>query len=358
MAAQGLDALIGMSPENVAYTIGFLVPSHPVNRHRRTISVVTADGRSVLIVVSVEAPLARERSAIRDVRAYDQFKDAPMRVLADCIAELGLERGRLGLELDYMPAGDYLQLSSTLTGAEFVPSRELFLAARMIKNEVEIDRLRRIARITDAAEAAAVERFQVGMTEKQLAAVITDAVLSNGGDAVRSNIGSGPRSGIVNPKPADRAIVQGDVVRIEILATLENHQSNVTRTAVVGEPTSEQARIWNVLMEAREEALKLLAPGTPAKLLWQAYASHCRSKGLEPTLSFLGHGIGLTGHEEPYLTADTEIILQPGTVLTYEPFFMVPGEMGFHIEDMFLVTDGGYELMSDVTTNESLIRLA
>jgi Xaa-Pro dipeptidase len=355
--AQGIDALIALSPENVAYTIGFMVPSHPVNRHRRTISVVTADGNALLIVVSVEAPLARERSAVTNVCAYDQFNQAPMQVLADCLIEFGLQGARIGLELDYIPAKDYLELTAILPKAKFVPNRDLYLAARMVKDEVEIERLRRIARISDEAQAIAFEHVRVGMSERQLAAIVTEAVLSGGADAVRMNIGSGERSGIVNPKPTDRAISRGDVIRLEILGTLENYQSNITRTGVVGEPTSEQVRIWRVLMEARKRALECLVSNTPASVLWTAYADHCRSNGIEPTLAFLGHGIGLTGHEEPYLTANTEIIVTPGIVLTYEPFYMVPGKMGFHVEDMFLVTESGYEALNTVTQNDSLVRL-
>jgi Xaa-Pro aminopeptidase len=89
--------------------------------------------------------------------------------------------------------------------------------------------------------------------------------------------------------------------------------------------------------------------------LWRAYAQVCAKGGVAPSLAFLGHGIGLTGHEEPYITADKELVLEPGVVLTYEPFHMLPGRMGFHIEDMFLVTERGYENLTTVTTNDELI---
>ncbi len=356
-ARQGARALVALSPENVAYTIGTMVPSHPTNRHRRTISILAADGRSALVVVSVEAELARQQSRLEDVRSYDQFTQNPMDVLADVLREFGAAAGPVAIELDYLPAQDYLTLRERLPALPLVPCREIYLRARMVKTGEEVACLRKIAEISDRAEQVVWGRMREGMTEKALAAVVTSAVLEGGGDGVRMLIGSGERSAIVNPRPGDRALRRGDVIRVEILGNLDNYQSNVTRTGVLGRATDEQRRIWAVLMEARALALERLRPGTPPRDLWAAYAGHCRRHAIEPTLAFLGHGIGLTGHEEPYLTAEKALILEPGMVITFEPFYMMPGRMGFHIEDMFLVTGGGYETLTSVTTNETLIEV-
>ncbi len=91
MARREVRAIVAFSPENVAYTIGYMVPSHPTNRHRRSISILTADEKSVLIVVSVEAELARQQSGIKDVRSYDQFTQNPMDLLAKVLREFGVE---------------------------------------------------------------------------------------------------------------------------------------------------------------------------------------------------------------------------------------------------------------------------
>ena len=351
-------AMVAFSPENVAYTIGFMVPSHPTNRHRRTISILTPEGRSALIVVSVEAELARQQSGIKDVRGYDQFTQNPMDLLAKVLREFGVASGPLALELDYLPAQDYLALWERLPAPPLIPCREMYQRARMVKTPEEVAVLRRIAEISDRAERAVWHRMREGMTEKLLAAIITNAVLEAGGDGVRALIGAGERSGIVNPRPTDRPLRRGDVVRVEILGNLQNFQSNVARTGVVGRATDEQRRIWGTLMEARALALKMLRPGTPARDLWEANARYCRQNAIEPTLGFLGHGIGLTGHEEPYLTARQPLLIEAGFVLTFEPFFMMPGRMGFHIEDMFLVTESGYETLTAVTTNDQLIEVS
>jgi Xaa-Pro aminopeptidase len=357
MARHEVRAIVAFSPENVAYTIGCMVPSHPTNRHRRTISILTADERSVLIVVSVEAELARQQSRIKDVRSYDQFTDNPMDVLASVLRELGVAAGPLAIEMDYLPVQDYLALWERLPAPPLVPCREMYQRARIVKTSEEVACLRKLAEISDQAEQVVWRQMREGMTEKALAALITNAVLEAGGDGVRTLIGAGERSGIVNPRPTERALRRGDVIRVEILGSLDNYQSNVTRTGVLGPPTEEQRRIWAILMEARELALEKLRPGTPVQDLWTAYAGHCRKNEIEPTLSFLGHGIGLTGHEEPYLTANKPLPLELGFVLTLEPFYMLPGRMGFHVEDMFLITPAGYETFTAVTTNETLIEV-
>jgi Xaa-Pro aminopeptidase len=358
MRREGLAALVALSPENVAYAIGYMVPSHPHNRARRTITVLTADGRSALIVVSVEAELARQQSRVKDVRSYNQFTEKPIDVLADVLREFKVAAGPIGMEMDFLPALDYLRLREHFPTLELRPSRELYLRARLVKSSDEIASLRRIAEISDRAEAVAWREVRAGMTEKQLAAIITNTVLEEGGDGLRLLVGAGERSGIVNPKPTDRGLGMDDVIRVEVLANLNNYQSNVTRTGVLGQSTTEQRRIWAVLMEARSLALERLRPGAVVRDLWTIYAAHMRKHGLEPSISFLGHGIGLSGHEEPYITSDKDLVLEPGIVLTYEPFYMMPGRMGFHIEDMFLVTEQGYENLTTVTTNETLIEVA
>ena len=358
MAAHDLDGLVAFSPENVTYLTGYLVPSHPTNRARRTITVLTSDGVAVLIVVSVEEDQARRMSAVKDVRSYNQFSEHPIDILGAVLGELRVDRGRLGIELDYMPASDYVLLSKYLPADKMVPNRELYLAARMVKSESEIAVLRRIATISDSAQAAAWNAIAPGMSEKELSAFVTNEVLSSGGDSLRLLIGGGERSGLVNPRPSDRRIVSGDVLRLEVLANLDNYQSNVTRTGIIGRAEASHEKIWSTLIEARRAALDLLAPGRPVRDLWTAYERGCRHGDVMPTLQFLGHGIGLSGHEEPYITADSELVLEPGVVLTFEPFVMFPDLMGFHIEDMFLVTPSGYEILTTATDNGRLIEVA
>lgn len=358
MHEAGYDALVAHSQDNVTYTAGFLVPSHASNRFRRTITVIAGEGFACQIVVSVEESLARERSRFADIRAYDQFADDPADALADALEEAGSAAGRIALELDFLPAQDYLRLVERLSRASFGQARDIYFAVRMVKTADELAILRDVGALSERVIGEALAAIRPRLREAELCALINGRMLAEGCEAVKVQIGSGARSGITNCKPTEKAIEAGDVVRIEILGDKNAYRSNVTRTAVVGRPTAEQRRIWSVLVGARDACEAMLRPGTPVPALWRTYLAHCRAGGVEPTLRFLGHGIGQTVHEEPYITESRDVALRPGVTHTMEPLYMMPGRMGFHVEDMYLITAAGHEkLTGALVPNDTLIEV-
>ena len=358
MQGAGYDALVAFSQDNVTYTAGFLVPSHASNRFRRTITVLAGDAFAAQIVVNVEENLARSRSRFSDIRAYNQFTDDPADVLADALVEAGVASGRIAIELDYMPAQDYIRLRERLPAAQLVPCRELYFNVRMIKTEEEIAVLKAVGALTDRVAGEALGEVRAGMTEKSLAQIIGNRMLEGGCEGLKCQVGSGVRSGVTNCTPTDKKIEHGDVLRIEILGDMAQYRSNVTRTAVMGEPTDEQRRIWSVMIGARETCKSMLKPGTAVADLYRTYVDYLRARGIEPTLKFLGHGIGQTIHEEPYITDTRTVIQQPNITCTMEPLYMIPGRMGFHVEDMYRITPAGFEAITGtITPNDELIRV-
>ena len=357
MSAGGFDALVALSQDNVTYTAGFLVPSHASNRFRRTITVIAGTDFGCQIVVSVEETLARERSRFADIRPYDQFSDDPAEILADALEEAGVGRGRIAIELDYMPAEDYIRLTQRLPEATFEHARDIYFDARMIKTAEEIGILRDVGELTERVMADVIGGLRPGHTESHVMAKIMTMMLEGGCDGVKIQVGSGIRSGVTNCKPTDKAIVADDVVRIEILGDKNGYRSNVTRTVVMGKPTREQERIWAVLIGARDACEALLRPGTSVPDLWRTYVDHCRAGDIEPTLRFLGHGIGQTIHEEPYITESRNIALAPNITHTMEPLYMMPGRMGFHVEDMYVITETGHDKITGrLVPNDRLIQ--
>ena len=358
MQGAGHDALVAFSQDNVTYTAGFLVPSHASNRFRRTITVLAGDAFAAQIVVNVEENLAQQRSRICDIRAYNQFTEDPSDVLADALVEAGAGAGRVAIELDYMPAQDYIRLRERLPGAQLVPCRELYFNVRMIKTDDEIAVLKAVGTLTDRVAGEALRAVRPGMTEKALAQIIGNRMLEGGCEGLKCQVGSGASSGITNCAPTDKRIERGDVLRIEILGDMAQYRSNVTRTAVVGEPTGEQRSIWSVMIGARETCKAMLKPGIAVADLYRAYVGYLRARDIEPTLKFLGHGIGQTIHEEPYITDTRTVILQPNITCTMEPLYMIPGRMGFHVEDMYRIVPGGFEAITGaITPNDELIRV-
>jgi len=358
MAKAGHDALVAFSQDNVTYTAGFLVPSHASNRFRRTITVLAGETFAAQIVVNVEENLAKQRSRFSDIRAYNQFTEDPADLLADALLEAGVGSGRIAIELDYMPAQDYIRLRERLPRATFVPCRELYFNARMVKTDEEIAVLAEVGRLTDRVMGEVLREIRPGMTEKSVAQIVGNRMLEGGCDGLKCQVGSGVRSGITNCTPTEKAIEKGDIVRVEILGDMKQYRSNVTRTAVVGEPTDEQRDIWKVMIGARETCKSMLRPGTAVADLYRTYVKHLRDHGIEPTLKFLGHGIGQTIHEEPYITETRSVVLEPNITCTMEPLYMIPGRMGFHVEDMYRITPTGFEAMTGaITPNDELIRI-
>jgi Xaa-Pro dipeptidase len=356
MRADGFDALVAHSLDNATYTAGFQVPTHAMNRFRRTITVLAAKDFECQIVVNVEEAVAREKSRFEDIRTYNQFTQNPADILADALEEAGVGAGRIAIELDYLPAMDFIRLIERLPDADFVHARDLYFRTRMVKTNEEIATLRNVGAMTERVIADVVAGLRPGVSERKVGTEIMNRMLDAGADAVTYQVGSGARSGIINCKPTDKLIEPDDVVRIEVLGDKDGHRSNVTRTMVMGKPTQEQKQIWSVLIGARDLCESMLKPGTRVPDLWNAYLGACRAKGIEPSLKFLGHGIGRTIHEEPYLTETRDVALLPGVTHTMEPLYMVPGRMGFHVEDMYLITTDGFEkLTGHLLPNDQLI---
>jgi Xaa-Pro aminopeptidase len=358
MKKWGYDALVAHSQDNVTYTAGFLVPSQASNRFRRTITIIAGDSFAAQIVVNVEENLARQRSRFKDIRSYNQFTQDPSDLLADALEEAGVPSGRIALELDYMPAQDYIQLKQRLPKATFVPAKDLYFTARMVKTEEEIAILRKVGELTDRVAGEVLREIRPGMTEKAVGQMISNKMMDGGCDGLKYQVGSGVRSGITNCTPTDKAIEKGDVIRVEILGDMNQYRSNVTRTAVLGRPTEEQKRIWDVMIGSRETCKALLKPGLAVADLYRAYVKYLTDRGIEPTLKFLGHGIGQTIHEEPYITDTRSVVMEPNITFTMEPLYMIPGRMGFHVEDMYLITPGGFQIITGtISPNDELIQV-
>jgi Xaa-Pro dipeptidase len=358
MKADGFDALVAHSLDNATYTAGFQVPSHALNRFRRTITVLAGDDFGCQIVVNVEEALARDRSRFEDIRSYNQFTENPADLLADALIQSGAAEGRIAIELDYLPAMDFIRLRERLPKAHFVHARDLYFRTRMVKTAEEVAILKDIGSLTERVIAGIISELKPGLRERDVGVAIMNRMLEGGADAVSYQVGSGERSGIINCKPTDKVIEAGDVVRIEVLGDKNGYRSNVTRTLVMGNPTEEQKQIWSVLIAARDKCEAMLKPGTRVPDLWNTYLNACRGRNVEPSLKFLGHGIGRTIHEEPYLTETRNLELAAGVTHTMEPLYMVPGRMGFHVEDMYLITTSGFEkLTGHLVPNDQLIEV-
>ena len=363
MKQHGLDAMVSCSPENFAYLTGFVVPSQPLIRHRHAMVIVAADGSTQIFAVDMEASTIKRREPDTPARIWAEFSDDAMAVLADQLSSMGLTSGSIGIEMDYLPAGDMDRLRKYLPKAAFSGSEAILHRMRQIKTASEITLLRRLSRIADQAITDALASVKAADTEMDIAGHLTRNVYSLGAEQFKLLIvATGERSQLPNVGPSERKLATGDVCRVEIFSVISGYQAGVCRTAVVQKSPEMADRIWAHLVECKYLVMDMIKPGASCLAIYNAFIAKLAEMKLPP-ISFVGHGIGLHLHEDPYL-GETPIlgrpgedaILEEGMVLGFEPLCYQTGYgYGMQNKDMALVTATGCELLSDYANTDKLL---
>jgi len=362
MQAAGLDAMISCSPENFAYLTGFVVPSQPLIRHRHAMVIVTADGKSAIFGVDMEATTIKRREPDTPSRIWAEFTDSAMAVLAGQLKELGLEAARIGIEMDYLPAGDFARLTRELPKATFSGNEAILARLRQIKTADEIALLRRLSRIADQSITDALAAVKTGDTEMDIAAHMTRNIYTLGAEHFKLMIvATGERSQLPNVGPSERKLQVEDVCRVEIFSVISGYQAGVCRTAVVQRAPAHAEKIWQNLVDCKYLLLDMIKPGASCRAIYDAFIRKLSELNLPP-ISFVGHGIGLHLHEDPYIGKTPEIgksgdaQLEAGMVLGVEPLCYQTGYgYGMQNKDMMLVTETGCELLSDYADTDRLL---
>jgi Xaa-Pro aminopeptidase len=363
MQAAGLDAMISCSPENFAYATGFVVPTQPLIRHRHAMVIVTADGKVEIFGVDMEATTIKKRAPDVPSRIWAEFSDDPMSVLADQLTAAGLSGARLGIEMDYLPAGDYARLTKALPTARFEACENLLAELREIKSTEEIELLRKLSRIADQAITDALGAVRAGDSEMDIAGELTRRVYELGAEHFKLLIvATGERSQLPNVGPSTRKLQRGDICRVEIFSVIGGYQAGVCRTAVVQDAPPMAEKIWQHLVDCKYQIMEMVRPGASCRSIYDAFIKKLSEMNLPP-ISFVGHGIGLHLHENPYL-GKTPILGRPGEdaqlkkdmVLGFEPLCYQTGYgFGMQNKDMLLVTASGSELLSEYANTDRLL---
>jgi Xaa-Pro aminopeptidase len=347
MAEQGLDALVATSPENVAYSSGAAPPSQKTVRSRLAAAILPLEGETEVVAVALEGPVVRTQSRLDSMRLYREFVEDPVEVFADSLRQRGVGSGRIGIEETHLSYTSRCALAAALPQAELVASDELFSDLRTIKTPAEIEAIRNIGAAADRIALEVAARFGAGASERELATFVAERYAEAGGDGLTMLVvGSGPRSAAVNAPATGRILESGDVLRLDIIGTKAHYHSDVARTLVVGEPTGEQRHVYDLLLGVHRRCLDALRPGASTSDIYALYLQAMDDAGFPP-YHFVGHGLGITLHEEPFVNALKSTPLEEGMVLCIEPLTLFEGRFGMQIEDEVLITAGGYDAFSD-----------
>lgn len=350
-----LDAIVVVSPENLRYVANVQFASQLKIRDRLTF-IVWAKGRDpVMVVCVVWEALVRKGSWITDLRTYREFHDAPVDILAETLRELGLENGRIGYESEYL-GGRYVDaLTRQMPNIELAYCDELLARVRMFKTPAEITLLRDAYRGTASALERIFAGAKEGDTERDLSRRLADAILRSGADSTAAMVmGAGINTGL-HTQASDYAIRSGDLMKSDCGGRYSGYFTNIGRTAKLGPLNEDDRSVWTRLREIQHALIEMLRPGCTGREVYEA----CERLHAERDLPFIfghnGHSVGLMIHERPIIAPNEDIAYEAGMVSTVETRVRWPGRIGYHMEDLFLITEDGPELLSDTFDNEEIL---
>jgi Xaa-Pro aminopeptidase len=284
--------------------------------------------------------------------------DDPMLLVA---ARLAAATGRAPGELDAVAVSDGLRaafvlgLQRVLPGARFSVASAVLRALRMHKDDDEVTLLRAAAQAADRVVAAVAAGPLVGRTEADVAREIRDRLVAEGHEQASFWIvASGPNSASPHHEPGDRVIGSGEAIVIDIGGTLGGYGSDITRTVWVTGPSGaaphpDFLRLYGVLQEAQAAATAAVRPGVPCEEIDGVARRRITDAGYGPYFFHrTGHGIGLEGHEDPYLVAGNGEPLAPGMAFSVEPGIYLEGRFGARIEDIVVCGEDGPVVLNEL----------
>lgn len=252
---------------------------------------------------------------------------------------------RLGLEAASVSWATLRRYEETwFPYAELVPTTEVVETQRLVKEPGEVARIETAAGFVDAALHEVIGRLADGPTELEFAAELEAAMKRRGSSApaFETIIASGPNAARPHARPGHRRIERGDLVVIDVGALCDGYASDMTRTVCVGEPSTEQRRLYDVVGAAQQAGVERVGDGVVCKDVDLAARQLISDAGWGPQFPHgVGHGVGLEIHEAPHLGRLSESVLGTGWVVTVEPGVYLPGVGGVRTEDTVLVTVDG-----------------
>ena len=345
LAQRDLTAALLSHPESVANVCGYSAPAedypvaHPFVCDPALLLVT--ESRSVLVVADTYTSLVGGVSAEPlPYRSYDYLAEpkpveSQQAALGDALTMCAVDHGRVGVEPGWLPA----RLADALRARqlELADIEAEVVAQRRIKSTSEIDALRKVAGLADAAQRAVKEHAQAGLAEAELAGIAQAAMNRLAGIRVPTflNLTTGPASAAPPWEPTGRQIQAGDIILTDVAPWFGGAWGDSANAVVVGAPQNEHLRVFDALRMALETGIATARPGAVALEVDSAVRESLREYGDYP--HHTGHALGASWSEEPRLTPYNSMRIEEGMVLAVEPAVYRTGWGGMRLEHMFLV---------------------
>ncbi len=322
------------------------------NSERLFATVVPVSGKSFAICPSFEEDRAREQLNAGPLESADVLTwhedESPYRLLSVGLQKAKIVSGTLGIE-ERTPFVFADSLAQASPGMKLVSATPVTAGCRMIKSEHELE-LMKLANATTLAVYEAVFRaLKPGMTAQQASALIT-AAYAQVGFRGEASFEVGAASALPHGSIAPQVISEGVPVIMDDGCTVDGYQSDISRTFVLGKATDRAKQVFEIVHKAQRAALDAARPGVPCEAVDAAARKVIEDSGFGPDYKFfshrVGHGIGMDGHEWPYLVRGNHLPLAAGMTFSDEPGVYIPGEFGVRLEDDMYVTPEGAKLFT------------
>lgn len=353
LSAAGLDGAVVGRPASVTYLTGYAA-----SRENASFAVVGPE-RAILVAPGGSDVLGRSLAdgvaAIGypplggSLHAIPDPDNASAAALAQAVGEAGLEGKRTGLEEAHV---SYLHAAAVAARAKIAPLGDQLEAMRRIKDEQELALIRAAVAANDAGFAAAARAIAPGVSEFDVQHAVAAAIQEFAGVPIHVIAGtnafvSGPRTLLAAAPATPRRLERGDLMIVDVNPFIRSYKGDTTRTFCVGEPTPEQQRLHDAVVRGLEAGERVAKPGVPGRDVYHALFRPIEEAGFVGGIRFHGgHAIGLEHVERPSIIPAEDMPLEAGMVITLEPGAYISGIGGARVEDQYLVTDGGLEVLS------------
>jgi Xaa-Pro aminopeptidase len=351
---EGVDGILLTAESNIDYFSGFRHHAPWTLFARPFFQIISADGRSALLAHTFLEPEIRRTSAVSDIRTFTASGDAPIAQLREMMSELGLMRGKLGMELGYeqrlgISLNNFRRLEAELKEVCIVDASMMLWSLRVIKSPAEIEMMRKTADVTAAAFAAGFAAAKPGMTEQEVCRVCAKTMVERGAERPGFIVVTSGRGNyhVLSGKPTDRKLELGDMIWIDMGAVVDGYWSDFCRAAYFGRPSQELEDGQKIILDVNDAMIEATRPGELVRKVAEVAMQTFRKHGVEVLLGSgrIGHGIGLMSTEPPHVALYEETVCEPGLIFTIEP--RITNERGvFNCEELLLVTSSGVEVMT------------
>jgi len=338
------DLFIAEPSTNFQYFTGY----NPGRSERLILLMIPMTGTPALICPSFEVERIKRNAAITDVRGWEEDQN-PWKLVKKAGQEMKPPRRSGSAAVEHTTSyQSFLHIEDDLGGWKFTNAAPVTERLRIIKTPEEIALIREAIGVTEASIAATFSQLAVGMTERDVATFLSREMASRGAPG-GGLVQFGPSSALPHGGPSAGALARETVVLIDAGSRVQGYTSDITRTIWFGDaPSDEFKKVFNVVHDAQTAAIENAKPFTTlCQEVDRAARKVITAAGYGQYFTHrLGHGMGMDGHEVPYMVEGNETRIEPGMVFTDEPGIYQLNKFGVRIEDDCVMTDSGVEVLS------------